>query len=210
MSVRFIRAIEEVSGNLFNGENRKKAELALRGDEARRSPWLVFRRFIQWKAMNNEQYQLLAPPTDYQQAYVARDYLIAALFERANLEENNKEFPLLPDSYELEELSAKHPLLLRVERIGEALLKIDRARDAVYKLSKATRSIALRGVFLGFIQRQCATYDDFLTLFPVGMGASPAFQARDYLLAFLYDRLKDEKLPAPESIDETVLEGVSE
>ena len=211
MSVRFIRAIEEISGNLFDGDKRSKALLALRGDEARRSPSAVLHRFVKWEAMTSEQYQLLAPPTNYNQAFVACDYLLAALFERINLEDKGKEFPLLPDIYALEAEPAKHPLLVRVERIGEALLKEEKRRSSdVFKLSKATRSVALRGVFLNFIARQCATYDDFVTLFPLEPGSYPAFQARDYLLAFLYDRLRDEELPDPEPITAAILEGVTE
>ncbi len=210
MSVRFVRAIEEISGNLFSGDKRSKALLTLRGDEARRSPSSVLLRFTQWGAMNQEQYQLLAPPTNYNQAFVACDYLLAALFERTHLEEINKEFPLLPDNYELEEGASKHSLLIRIERIGQALLNIDRGRRAVHDLSKATRSVALRGVFLNFIVRHCATYDDFVTLFPLEAGSYPAYQARDYLLAFLYDSLNDLQLPEPEPISTTITEGVNE
>jgi CRISPR-associated protein Cst1 len=210
MGVRFVRAIEEISENLFHSDNRKKALDALRGKEAKDSPSNVLLRFVQWGAMSHEQYQLLAPPTDYNQAYIARDYLLAALFERKNLEESNKDFLPLPDTYALEEKPSKHPLLVRVERIGEALLKIDRGRRAVNDLSRANRPVALRGVFLDFIARQCATYDDFLALFPLEPGSSLAFQARDYLLAFLYDRLRDERLPAPEPLTVNATEGVIE
>ena len=210
MSVRFIRAIEEISGNLFHGDKKSKALLALRGDEARRSPSAVLHRFVKWEEMTSEQYQLLAPPTNYNQAFVACDYLLAALFERTNLEDSGKKFPLLPDTYTLEDTPAKHPLLVRVERIGDALYKKGQANRTVVALSKATRSVALRGVFLNFIARQCATYDDFVTLFPLEPGSYPAFQARDYLLAFLYDRLRDDELPDPEPIAADVLEGVNE
>ena len=210
MSVRFVRAIEEISSNIFDSDDRKKSLFELRGEEARRSPSSVLQRFVKRGAMSSEQYQLLAPPTNYNQAYVSCDYLMAALFERTNLEVSDKEFPLLPDHYELGEETKKHPLLIRVERMGEAILRIDRGRRAVNDLSKATRSVALRGVFLKFIARQCATYDDFVTLFPLEPGSFPAFQARDYLLAFLYDRLRDEELPEPEPISKSDLEGVTE
>jgi hypothetical protein len=210
MGVRFVRAVEEVSDVLFHGEKRAKALLALRGDEARRSPSTVLLRFVQWGAMTHDQYQLLAPPTNYHQAFVARDYLLAAMFERTNLEDKGLDFLPLPDTYQLEVQSQKHPLLARVERIGEAVLRIDRGRRVVSDLSKANRLVALRGVFLNLIARQCANYDDFITLFPAEPGPVPAFQARDYLLAFLYDRLQDEQLPEPEPATVTVAEGETE
>lgn len=212
MDLRLIRAIEEIATNIFDSDYRKKAIQELRGEDAR-NPSILFLKFVKQGAMTSDQYQLLVPPTDYYQAYAVRDYLLAALYEHTNREDEARSFvpyPASPDT-SIEDVD-KHPLLVRVERIGKQLLAEDLGRRAINNLGKSRRTDDLRRTFLSFIKSRCSSYEDFITFFPPTSEAKPAFQARDYLLAFLYEHIDSSELPDPETgeLNELNNEGETE
>ena len=159
--------------------------------------------------LTSDEYQILAPPSETGNnyattAFFARDYLLAAIFARRNAAEGGKTFYPWPGTAEAEK-DGKHPLIELTERIGAAILAADRGKKTATALSRAQRLIDLRVEFLNFLKpaNAYATWHDFVTLFPPDdTKRPPVYLVRDYLLAFLYDKLRGEDLPDAEPISD--------
>jgi len=205
LSGNFIQAVEAVSERIFGDEKYKEIVLMLRKKDIRINGLLL--RLVRLGLMSDEEYHILIPPDNRSAAFAARDYLLAALFEREDASAKGKEFLIW---YGRPEATAQeiHPVISLTQRIGEQILEADRGSRAIADLGKANRLSDIRGVYLGFVQRGFATWQDFIYVFPPEESSLSAYTARDYLLAFLYSKQHGHEVSDTTTVIEESEQGV--
>jgi CRISPR-associated protein Cst1 len=203
MSSLFIRVVEEVSERIVRDDRAKDLILMLQRDAIRALLDLSRKGLVSF-----EQYAQLLPPDAPQRsaANVARDYLLAAIYERQAAEEEGQSFRAWEgDSGPIPQ---KHSLITMVEQIGSKLVMMEFRPRTISDLAKAQRLYELRGAVLRLIRQGILSWNDFVNIFPPDQPAI-SFQFRDYLLAYLYSALRGVELPEPEPVLDRMVEPVN-
>jgi|SRR5579884_1249592 len=204
MNSVFVRDVEAVSERIIHSEDAKDLILALQKMGASQALLRLSRK----EMLNLEEYARLVPPDMPRAAFAARDYLLAAIYERQAAAEQERPF-LLWDG-EPAALPDKHPFVSLVEQIGAKLTaNPDIGKRVATDLAKARRLADLRGAILRAMRRGILSWSDFVQLFPPDE-ARISFLLRDYLLAYLYTALRTADLPEPETIPDKVIEQAEE
>lgn len=198
----FLRDIESLSQTLFDDAKAKDwlfdLQRAAGVGEVRR----VLLRFCREKFLDEATFARLVPPDAPFAALSARDYLLAALYDRSYCADKNLEFELWrpEDDFSPQD---KTPVLQMIEEIGASLLQDERHTRLAAYLAKATRTTDVRRVLLQGAKRGLVSWPQWTQFFPV---EKPGYSLllRDYLLAYVYTHMEREQvraLPEPAPVD---------
>jgi len=194
MSSTFIHDIEAISDRVAQSDKVKDFTLMLQKEGASS----VLSRLNRQSMMTFDEYVRLVPPEDRRAAFTVRDYLLAAIYERQSAEARGEAFASFKGDKTTSE--KQHPLILLAERIGGNLsADASIGKKAASDLAKSQRISDLRGVMLRLIRRDVLSWNDFVQMFPPDE-VRTSYQMRDYILAYLYDALRDPNLPDAEPI----------
>ena len=199
LSNTFIRDVEAVSRRIVESEKAKDWILMLQRRET--NVGVAFLRLSRNDLMTFDEYTRLVPAEDRYAAFTARDYLLAAIYERQYATERDQDFVPWSGLGD-EEAPVKHPLILLAERVGAAIIaKSGLGQKVATGLAQSNRLSDLRSVLLRRVRGGEVLWNDFVCIFPPEY-KSTSYLMRDYLLAYLYDALNDPDLPEPEVTDE--------
>ncbi|MGC8667545.1 MAG: hypothetical protein ACP5VE_05460 [Chthonomonadales bacterium] len=205
MNGMFIHTIEEVSERIIAHEKADDLIVALQTQDA---PTRALIRLTRMGLVSFDEYSHLVPPDVRTAAKIARDYLLAALYDRKQAQANDRKFECW--SGELKPAAEKHALITLVEAIGSKLSgDRDLAKSLATELAKAKRVSDLRRAILRIMRKGGLSWSDFVMIFPPE-DIRKSFEVRDYLLAYLFAALRDAELPEPEPADEEAIERVEE
>lgn len=204
MDGTFIRAVEEVSGRIMEHEKARDLIVALQTQ----NPKTALLRLTRMGLVSFDEYSGLVPPGARGAASTARDYLLAALYERQAAEAGGRPFQAW--NGEPQPVTEKHALVARVEEMGETLVgDLDLAKRLAADLAKARRTPEMRNAVLRVMRKGVLSWSDFVAIFPPNEPWK-SHLVRDYLLAYLYWALRANDLPEPEPPAEHIPEPDSE
>lgn len=194
LSGSFIKYIERVSERIVDDGNVSDYVLALR----REAP-LAFLRLRKRHLLSFEEYVGLIPPDVQYGAATARDYLLAAVYEREACAKNG--IPFEPWDGSDPPLGEKHPLIVLIECVGSKLGNDpDFGASLANSLAKAKSPSGIRGALLRSCRKGFMSWQQFVEFFPP-QNQMLCYQLRDYLLAYLYSTIADRDLEDPEIIE---------
>ncbi|MGC8784640.1 MAG: hypothetical protein ACP5RN_09685 [Armatimonadota bacterium] len=185
MNTKYICTVQEVASRLTADENATKALNALK--RAREQDVFgVLLSMVREGWMTRQELHLLAPPGERYLSAQARDYLLAAVYAL----QSGEQFSLLPVTEE--GTGTEHPLVARIEQVGQELVEaMDEAKRLRDSLRQAQRPQEIRRALLRLLVTGHLSWQDFLFFCPPD-DVNRHYQSRDYWLAFLYDRLRQE------------------
>jgi hypothetical protein len=187
--------VEAVSERIVHSEKANDIILSLQKDGA----YTALQRLCRWEILTFDEFARFMPPDDRQAAFAARDYLLAATYERRSAEKRGEPF-IAWDGEDQANLNDKHPLVRLTEDVG-AKLAADpgSGKKMAFDIAQARKLPELRRAVLRTIRGGTLSWSEFVALFPPEK-AWVSFLMRDYLLAYLYTALRDPDLPDPEVI----------
>ena len=195
MSSVIVRDVEAISERIVNSEKANDMILTLQKETANRA----LQRLCRSELLSFDEYARLVPPDDRQAAFAARDYLLAAIYERLSVGKRGESF-IAWDGEEETSLTDKHPLVKLAEGVGSKLASDpDLGKRMAFDIAQARRLPELRRAVLRTIRSGVLSWSEFIALFPPEK-TWVSFLMRDYLLAYLYTALRDPGLPDPEVI----------
>ncbi len=201
MSGSLIRDIEAVSERISESEKVADCTLMLQKE----GPSSALLRLNRQGFVSFDEYARLIPPDDRHAAFVVRDYLLAAIYERQNLTVHDQPFKPWHESGSATSIE-KHPLILLTEKVGAKLaIDVDLGKRIATGLAQSKRISEQRGTLLRAVRRGILSWNDFISIFPPDHPQT-SFLLRDYLLAYLYTTLRDVDLPDAEPIAEKAVE----
>ncbi|MCC6446497.1 MAG: hypothetical protein IT210_23970 [Armatimonadetes bacterium] len=183
MTGKYIQTVETVAQRIHADEDRAKIVMALRLAGKNRTGIGSLLDLVQRKLMSWEEFYCLTPPNNQAQSLKARDYLLGALYDLQSREDIEAwDGRMRPDNGNLS------PLIPLIENAGARLIesKVDHKRVVQGLRSRSISGI--RGALLHAVERGGLGWADFIALCPPDPVES-LFTHRDYLLAYLYDRL---------------------
>lgn len=185
MSATKLDILERLGLTLAQSEDAKKRVQELSSAKAHRL-YGIFLGYVRAGWLTHKEYYTLLPPNRGESASELRDILLGIAYEWERCQEEGGEFPRL-------ELHVHPPspddTLQRIQAIGERLLQstLNHSRW-VGQLQTARTSARIRGAYLAAVQRRAMGLSDFVFLAPLE-DARRLWLLRDYLLAFLFERL---------------------
>jgi CRISPR-associated protein Cst1 len=148
----------------------------------------VFLGYIRKSWLTHEELYALLPPNDTGSAREIRDVLLAVIYEWQQCAERGEEFPRRIEAGEIPADETLH----RLQQVGQRL--IERSPNLsrwVGRLQTARSSDRIRGAYLNAVKSGALGFADFVFLAPLG-GLQQLWLLRDYLLAFMFDRGRQE------------------
>ncbi len=198
----FLRDIESLSQTLFSDAKSKDWLFDLQRASGIGEVRRVLLRFCREKFLDEATFARLIPPDAPFAALSARDYLLAALYDRSYCAEKNLEFELWRPEDEFP-ADDKSTILQLIEEIGASLLRDSRQKQLSTNLGRATRATELRQVLLRGAKWGLVSWPQWTQFFPI---EKPGYSLllRDYLLAYVYSHMNREEvraLPEPAPVD---------
>lgn len=139
--------------------------------------------------LSAREFAVLVPPNEPRVAGLVRDVLLAVAYEWQRCQTNGVAFPPL---LQISQRLGSDSVIERLERLAEQLRQSLPNRKAwLVDLSTARTVQQIRGVYLRAVRQGALSASDFLFLVPFE-DAIRAWQLRDYLLAFLFEQVRDE------------------
>jgi CRISPR-associated protein Cst1 len=195
----FVRDVETVSERITSSEKANGMLLILQKE----GPSSALLRLVRNELMTFDEYARLVPPHNKSAPFTARDYLLAAVYARQASQADGEEFV----NWSTERTGStqdKHELILLAERVGSKLAAdADLAKKSANGLAGSRRVSDFRGALLRTVRSGILNWNDFVQIFPPD-DQSTSFLMRDYLLAFLYDALRDPEIADPDEIIEKI------
>ncbi len=205
LSSAFIHDVEAVSERIV-GSNKMKDWMLLLQQRERVNAALG--RLSRENLMTFDEFTRLVPPDDRRAALTARDYLLAAIYERQHAAERGEAFTPW-DGEEHPAPAERHPLVLLAEQAGAKLsADADLGQKVAFDLAKAQRLPELRRAVLRAARRGVLGWNDFVNIFPPDQ-SWVSFLMRDYLLAYLYSALRDADLPEVEPVADKTADPIA-
>lgn len=188
-----VKLLEDLGLKIALSEDRKKWVGALRT-----TPWYnlhgLFLKFVQEGWINHHDFYLIAPPGGDFYLSEARDVLLAVAYEYENLEKKGEEF--IPCTSE-EGKPKPDEFYHRIEEIGVRIIEsYPNPERWTGDLRRVRSPRGIRGIYLKAMERNSMGWKSFVFLAPLE-AISSLYLYRDYLLAYLLDRLS---LP-PEEVE---------
>ncbi|MDI6827934.1 MAG: Cas8a1 family CRISPR/Cas system-associated protein, partial [Armatimonadota bacterium] len=198
----YIKMVEEVALRIAKSEDPLR-ELKLIKQEKEPMRWL--HQAIAKSLMTRNELYTLAPPNDYNAASAALDYIRAAAIDAINCRSENEEWERWDEPIS-EPDPDRHPIIQLVEEIGERLFISNYDPQKLLNgLRTARNESQIRRVWLRALDANAINWVDFKSLIPPDE-QSKVFTIRDYMIAYLCDRLRGsielEEIEEPEIIFE--------
>ncbi|MCS7224903.1 MAG: type I-B CRISPR-associated protein Cas8b1/Cst1 [Armatimonadetes bacterium] len=152
-------------------------------------------RYVREGWLKHDEFYTVLPPNDYRSSSQIRDILLAVIYEWQRCQETGEEFPVLEEKAEL----SPDETLQRLQQIGDQLVTgLPNPSRWIGQLQTARSSDVIRGTYLNAVRNGAMRFNDFVFLAPLS-DRQRLWLLRDYLLAFLFDRMR-EALPEEEEI----------
>lgn len=185
---RFRLALLERVGQALAGSTERKRWV----DALRRAQpgdvYALFLDLVRAGFLRSDEFYALLPPGGGEAAAELRDVLLAVVYEAVRCGEAGEPFPALGG----EGPPPPDEALQRLMRVGRRVLEgLDNVGPWVGALQTARSPAQIRRVYLRAVQRGAMGFQDFLWLSPLG-DATATWERRDYLLAFLFDALREQ------------------
>lgn len=180
--------LERLGLAIAQSEDAKRRIMELRQSQSS-DLYGIFLHYVREGWLDHDEFYALLPPNEYASAGELRDILLAVIYEWQHSQERGEEFPTLA-------VEAEPPtpdeVLQRIQQIGERLLKkLPNPLRWVDELQTARTDDRIRAVYLLAAQRGVIRFADFSFLVPLG-DRFRTWLLRDYLLAFLFDRAREQ------------------
>jgi CRISPR-associated protein Cst1 len=147
----------------------------------------ILLRYVKNGWLKHDEFYTLLPPNSYNVVKEIRDTLLAIIYDYHNCKEEGRKFAPSIDTFNI----TPDETLCRIQRIGERFItNLNNPRQWTRKLQTVKTSSAIRGIYLNCIRSGAMTFDDFVFLAPLG-DRRQLWLLRDYLLAFLFEKVKE-------------------
>ena len=201
MPVSRLAILERLGVEIARSDEARKIINELQGARAGNEVYATLLRLVRAGRLNHQEFYTLLPPGEDTSASEVRDILLAVIYEWQRCQQEGEEFPTLA---EYPELTADETLA-RIQQVGQRLLDgLPNRGRWVGQLQTARSTDRIRATYLTAVQRGALRFEDFVFLAPLGQ-RQRVWLLRDYLLAFLFDKAREE-LPV-EVIEEEITVG---
>jgi CRISPR-associated protein Cst1 len=155
----------------------------------------VLLRYVREGWLKHDEFYTLLPPNDYGASSEVRDILLAIAYEWEFCQSQGKQFPTQEGKITL----TPDETLMRIQQVGEQLcLKLPNLSRWIGQLQTARSTDGIRRAYLSAVRSGAMGFAEFIFLAPLG-DKRRVWLLRDYLLAFLFERARNE-LPEEELV----------
>lgn len=148
----------------------------------------LFLEMVRTGWLRHDEFYALLPPGETVAAGELRDILLAVIYEAIQCQDAGQPFPTLSEG----EPPQLDEALSKVASIGKRIVEhLDNLPAWVGSLRTARSPSQIRRVYLRAVERGAMGFADFTFLTPL-QDSSMTWQLRDYLLAFLFDVLRQQ------------------
>lgn len=183
-----LAVLERLGLRIAQCEDAKKRTNELRKAQPNEL-YAVFLGYVQEGWLKREEFYTLVPPNEYSSMSELRDILLAVIYEWQHCQEHGEGFQsLLPQESE----TSSDETLKCVQEIGERLWQqLPNPSGWIPQLQTAKSDDRIRAVYLMAIEQKAMSFSDFVFLAPL-RDHQRLRLLRDYLLAFLFERSREE------------------
>jgi CRISPR-associated protein Cst1 len=155
----------------------------------------ILLQYVREGWLKHDEFYTLLPPNDYSASSEVRDILLAIAYEWEFCQIQGKPFPTQAGTITL----TPDETLKRIQEVGEQLCqKLPNLSRWIGQLQTARSTDGIRRAYLSAVRSGAMGFAEFIFLAPLG-DKQRVWLLRDYLLAFLFERARNE-LPEEESI----------
>jgi len=181
-----LNVLERLAISIAKNDESKKYVMELRTAKDNELYGILL-RYVKNGWLKHDEFYALLPPNDYNIIKEIRDILLAIIYDYQNCIEEGREFDLSITSFNI----TPDETLRRLQEIGKRLIaNLNNFKRWTGKLQTAKTGSGIRGIYLNSIQSGAMTFDDFVFLAPLG-DRQQLWLLRDYLLAFLFENIKE-------------------
>ncbi len=195
MPVSRLAILERLGVDIARADDVKKIVNELQGARTGNEVYAALLRLVRAGWLNHEEFYTLLPPNEDASASEVRDILLGVIYEWQRCQKRGEEFPRLTES----PLVTADETLARLQQVGQRLLGgLPNPGRWIAQLQTARSTDRIRATYLTAVQRGAISFEDFIFLAPFG-DRQRLWLLRDYLLAFLFDKAREE---LPEEAEE--------
>jgi len=155
----------------------------------------ILLQYVREGWLKHDEFYTLLPPNDYSASSEVRDILLAIAYEWEFCQIQGKPFPTQAGTITL----TPDETLKRIQEVGEQLCqKLPNLSRWIGQLQTARSTDGIRRAYLSAVRSGAMGFAEFIFLAPL-RDKQRVWLLRDYLLAFLFERARNE-LPEEESI----------
>jgi CRISPR-associated protein Cst1 len=155
----------------------------------------ILLQYVREGWLKHDEFYTLLPPNDYSASSEVRDILLAIAYEREFCQIQGKPFPTQAGTITL----TPDETLKRIQEVGEQLCqKLPNLSRWIGQLQTARSTDGIRRAYLSAVRSGAMGFAEFIFLAPLG-DKRRVWLLRDYLLAFLFERARNE-LPEEELV----------
>jgi len=155
----------------------------------------ILLQYVREGWLKHDEFYTLLPPNDYSASSEVRDILLAIAYEWEFCQSQGKPFPTQAGTITL----TPDETLKRIQEVGEQLCqKLPNLSRWIGQLQTARSTDGIRRAYLGAVRSGAMGFAEFIFLAPLG-DKQRVWLLRDYLLAFLFERARNE-LPKEELV----------
>jgi len=155
----------------------------------------ILLRYVREGWLKHDEFYTLLPPNDHGASSEVRDILLAIAYEWEFCQSQGKPFPTQEGKITL----TPDETLMRIQQVGEQLcLKLPNLSRWIGQLQTARSTDGIRRAYLSAVRSDAMGFAEFIFLAPL-RDKQRVWLLRDYLLAFLFERARNE-LPKEELV----------
>jgi len=155
----------------------------------------ILLQYVREGWLKHDEFYTLLPPNDYSASSEVRDILLAIAYEWEFCQSQGKPFPTQAGTITL----TPDETLKRIQEVGEQLCqKLPNLSRWIGQLQTARSTDGIRRAYLSAVRSGAMGFAEFIFLAPLG-DKQRVWLLRDYLLAFLFERARNE-LPEEELV----------
>jgi len=155
----------------------------------------ILLQYVREGWLKHDEFYTLLPPNDYSASSEVRDILLAIAYEWEFCQIQGKPFPTQAGTITL----TPDETLKRIQEVGEQLCqKLPNLSRWIGQLQTARSTDGIRRAYLSAVRSGAMGFAEFIFLAPLG-DKRRVWLLRDYLLAFLFERARNE-LPEEELV----------
>jgi CRISPR-associated protein Cst1 len=194
MSQDKLAILERLGIQIAQSSDAKKRINELRGARPNELYGILL-RYVREGLLKHDEFYTLLPPNDHGASSEVRDILLAIAYEWEFCQSQGKPFPTQAGTITL----TPDETLKRIQEVGEQLcLKLPNLSRWIGQLQTARSTDGIRRAYLSAVRSGAMGFAEFIFLAPLG-DKRRVWLLRDYLLAFLFERARNE-LPEEELV----------
>ena len=194
MSQDKLTILEQLGIQIAQSSDAKKRINELRGARPNELYGILL-RYVREGWLKHDEFYTLLPPNDYSASSEVRDILLAIAYEWEFCQSQGKPSPTQVGTIAL----TPDETLKRIQEVGEQLCqKLPNLSRWIGQLQTARSTDGIRRAYLSAVRSGAMGFAEFIFLAPLG-DKRRVWLLRDYLLAFLFERARNE-LPKEELV----------